>query len=998
LLGALIAIFATALVLGQGVGLRGVLATLFGLLVLYLAGRWVFWRTRRRLHAEAFSWHGSANEADPIRDFRVRPWSGWPSQNTPPPYVRRTAMAAVEDGLNDERFVLLLGERTSGKSRLLYELASKRAGKPPGQMVLVAAPLQASRRDPFTRLMDDPVGLARAEEPQLILLRDFVSRLIDRRITGDSVRSWLERYPTVSVVATISPDELEHLKTAGEEVEVTYGELTQIAKLVTLDHQLDKEELTRARSRLSELDDEQLRDLPRHMVLEHPLRERLDQLAERDRPARMLVGIVVDWRRAGLARPAPRRFLHAAVTPQAGLTPSEFDAALAGATEPVHGAARLVDPVPLAGGEIGFEPNRVVVDLIDGGPDPRPIPDSTWEAIYEEVIREVGVGKSQESGGGESDEIVAEELIALGEAALARGKDQLGRDALKGASAIGGTGQQRRSAQAMSSGTRIGSVIQLLVDSRRGDGVAKRIRESQSLAAERRALNDDPTETDSPHWLPAAIYRRRVLRACLRAITLIASDVASAVLGLAVGMVARALFTGEGDAAGLSHALLAALAPWAAATVFVFGLARLYRQDAPRARLGPILFAASALGVIGYVGALAAELRPLASLAATALGVFVGAFADYRLRVIYDSVSRDWVKRHTLSARTLLIGRVEQVAALAAALPNGITRPTKVCGYLTYDSEPPVSSDDGPPLPKEPWLASIEQLAQVVASKAPGRVLICDDQMSPARRQALADRCHLRGLLVEAVPSIPDIQAGSAEFIAGQSVILIPLIPLWRGNTQLVVKRCFDFALALLLLVLLLPVLALVALAIWIRDGRPLVVRSWRPGVGKEVFSMYRFRTAPESRRPPDTGVDPGTEDQPTELGARLRNHGLDELPQLLNVLLGDMSLVGPRPLRLAEAANLHGSELLRYVVRPGATSPFQVCGRSSVTYAELTAMDLAYLRQWSLFTDLDLLAKTARLVLRGRRGTTAPEPTEPGETASKGDRPDRPSTSQEST
>lgn len=270
-------------------------------------------------------------------------------------------------------------------------------------------------------------------------------------------------------------------------------------------------------------------------------------------------------------------------------------------------------------------------------------------------------------------------------------------------------------------------------------------------------------------------------------------------------------------------------------------------------------------------------------------------------------------------------------------------------------------------------MGNVRDLGVIVLRLGIGRVVIADPDMPPHERQELADRCHERGLVVEAVASIPDIRSGSGAYILGQPLVLVPLLPLWQRNTWFFIKRAMDFIVSLLLLVVLAPLLAIVWCLIR-REGKPVVVHSWRSGLGGESFHMYRFRTAidEQSSRMDLLGEEDQRRAERTRLGDFLRDHGIDELPQLFNVLRGHMSLVGPRPLELRNHACLSDADLLRYVVRPGATGPWQVCSHTTLTYAELTAMDMAYLRRWSIFTDFEILARTVKLVLLGREAVPA--------------------------
>lgn len=185
------------------------------------------------------------------------------------------------------------------------------------------------------------------------------------------------------------------------------------------------------------------------------------------------------------------------------------------------------------------------------------------------------------------------------------------------------------------------------------------------------------------------------------------------------------------------------------------------------------------------------------------------------------------------------------------------------------------------------------------------------------------------------------------------------------------IKRLADCVAALLLLVGLSVVIAVVALLIARELGRPVLFSQERPGRFGASFRMYKFRTMTDARGP-DGALLPDAE-RLTRLGALLRSTSLDELPGLINVLKGEMSLVGPRPLLHRYTRYFSEEERLRLLVRPGITGLAQVNGRNLVSWNERLAMDAAYVRKWSLWLDLRILGRTVVQVLRRRDVVTVP-------------------------
>ncbi len=179
-------------------------------------------------------------------------------------------------------------------------------------------------------------------------------------------------------------------------------------------------------------------------------------------------------------------------------------------------------------------------------------------------------------------------------------------------------------------------------------------------------------------------------------------------------------------------------------------------------------------------------------------------------------------------------------------------------------------------------------------------------------------------------------------------------------------KRLFDVICSLLLLVLLSPVLAIIALVILIDDGAPVIFRQDRVGKDERIFKIYKFRTMKKGTRTASTHDLVESGDVVTRSGKGLRRLSLDELPQLINILKGDMSFVGPRPL-IPEETEIRELRRARgvYAVRPGVTGWSQVNGRDLVDNETKARMDQEYVRRQSLLFDLRILLKTVFVVLR---------------------------------
>lgn len=190
-------------------------------------------------------------------------------------------------------------------------------------------------------------------------------------------------------------------------------------------------------------------------------------------------------------------------------------------------------------------------------------------------------------------------------------------------------------------------------------------------------------------------------------------------------------------------------------------------------------------------------------------------------------------------------------------------------------------------------------------------------------------------------------------------------------------KRVFDLLASSLLIVILSPVMLIVALLVWLVHGSPLIFRQQRPGYQGKPFICLKFRTMNDRRD--EHGKLLPDEQRLTSLGKFLRSTSLDELPELFNVLRGEMSLVGPRPLLMQYLDRYTPEQARRHEVLPGITGWAQINGRNALSWEDKFRLDIWYVDHWSFWLDLKILALTVIKVLRregiSREGfATAPE------------------------
>lgn len=270
-------------------------------------------------------------------------------------------------------------------------------------------------------------------------------------------------------------------------------------------------------------------------------------------------------------------------------------------------------------------------------------------------------------------------------------------------------------------------------------------------------------------------------------------------------------------------------------------------------------------------------------------------------------------------------------------------------------------------------LGSLADLPAVCAAHEIDRVIIGFPNTSDAI--VLEALRQLQGQVpVSEIPRYFELHnwRSEAEELHGLTLMHLPTASL--GASARIIKRLIDLTLAVTALVLASPLLLAIAVAIKLDSRGPIFFRQERSGQAGEPFRIFKFRSMTadawqQRNRVAQLNESDGpmfkmaNDPRVTRVGAFIRKTSFDELPQLINVVLGEMSLVGPRPLPTEESDRIDGAALARLDVKPGITGLWQVCGRSDLTYADLQHLDSVYVRSWSLMWDLRIILKTPRVV-----------------------------------
>jgi exopolysaccharide biosynthesis polyprenyl glycosylphosphotransferase len=465
------------------------------------------------------------------------------------------------------------------------------------------------------------------------------------------------------------------------------------------------------------------------------------------------------------------------------------------------------------------------------------------------------------------------------------------------------------------------------------------------------------------------LLRMSTLRRSARVLSLVALDFVGVALALFTALVLKEAVRGNVTAANDIDGAKKLLAFAYLITVLLFARSGLYAERALRPGLTRIVGSLFQVALVAVIFAVANGEH------FSSYYLFYGtlAFAIFYIastRALYEQITAALLRAAGYQRRAVLVGRGKHVGDVAHALRDAPHSPIEVVGFLSPR-----------PLPENGVrsLGTLADLESVLNTERIDELIIADPDFPQDDAVELVDQCHRRGIRVRLAPSTMEILIHRAEFIPGQSVPLFELSPPVFEGIDFALKRTFDVIGATILLAALSPLLLVLMLAVRVTSRGPIFFRSTRRGIGQRPFACLKFRTMHSDAEERQADLEELNEasgalfkirEDPrlTAVGRMLRRFSLDELPQLVNVLRGEMSLVGPRPLPERDYAMLEEWHRKRYLVLPGITGLWQVSGRSELDFDDLVHLDFIYLERWSLALDLTILLKTIPAVFT-RRG-----------------------------
>jgi exopolysaccharide biosynthesis polyprenyl glycosylphosphotransferase len=466
------------------------------------------------------------------------------------------------------------------------------------------------------------------------------------------------------------------------------------------------------------------------------------------------------------------------------------------------------------------------------------------------------------------------------------------------------------------------------------------------------------------------LLRLETVRRAARVLTLLALDFIALYAALFTGLMVKLVLTdGVWAWSNVQDETRHTIAFAYLVTALLFARSGLYADRAQRPGLPRIVTSLFQVTVVSLIFALVNGQRY------SSYYIFYGTltFAIVYVGLIrwgYEQVTGALLRAAGYRRRAVLVGSGKHIEDVAHALGGEVHAPVETVGFISLTPRP----DNG-----LRSLGRIEDLAKILHVHRVQEVIIADPDFPEERAVDLVDVCHERGVTVRIAPSTMEILVHRAEFVPGASVPLFELRPPVFDGFDYAAKRTFDFLGALVLLVLLSPLLLVISIAVFVSSRGPVLYRSIRPGIGGAPFACFKFRTMRTDADQIQADLESLNEasgalfkirhdPRLTRVGRILRRYSLDELPQLINVLRGQMSLVGPRPLPQRDFDQLEDWHKKRYLVLPGITGLWQVSGRAELDFDDLVRLDFLYLERWSVGLDLAILLKTVPAVI-SRRG-----------------------------
>jgi len=404
-------------------------------------------------------------------------------------------------------------------------------------------------------------------------------------------------------------------------------------------------------------------------------------------------------------------------------------------------------------------------------------------------------------------------------------------------------------------------------------------------------------------------------------------------------------------------------------TVLVFWQAGLYAERERRAGFGRIVSSLIVVTLLVLAFGLGTG-HDFTTFGIIPTSLVITIVLDGLLRASYDAISREALHVLGVRRRAIVVGEGDHLDHLLRTLGS-------VRGGIEYEFVGVVSGAANPTRAL-PQLGELDDLHAVLEQHPADELIVTDSDYSERQVLQIVEDAHRSAVKVRIAPKTTELLVQRGEYVPGQGVPLFELRPPVFVGAQWAVKRAFDLIVSAFVIVVGMPLWLAIAAAIKLTSHGPVFYRDPRMGLGEQTFGMLKFRTMVAGAADQQAALEQENEaegalfkirDDPrvTPVGRLLRRFSIDELPNMLNVVRGQMSLVGPRPLPLRDHALLEDWHRKRSNVLPGMTGLWQISGRSDLSFDDLVRLDFYYLENWSIGLDISILAKTVPAVLASR-------------------------------
>lgn len=348
--------------------------------------------------------------------------------------------------------------------------------------------------------------------------------------------------------------------------------------------------------------------------------------------------------------------------------------------------------------------------------------------------------------------------------------------------------------------------------------------------------------------------------------------------------------------------------------------------------------------------------------------VFLSLFRCYFIYNYRKSIDKD-----SNRLKILMIGTGERAKKMSKALKEQAEWGVDIVGYLDPDAKMMGAEVNGAKV-----LGAMSDISQILKDNVVDEVVFAVPRSLIEDVQEIAYACEEEGIKLRLMADIFSLHVKQTGLVSVGNIPLLTLEPVALDSSKLLVKRIFDIACCSIAIPLILPLFAIIAIMIKLDSPGPVFFFQDRVGLRKRTFKMFKFRSMVvgseallkdlEDQNEAEGPIFKMKEDpRVTRVGKFIRTTSIDELPQLINVLLGHMSLVGPRPMSIRDVDLFDkGIQRKRFSVKPGITCIWQISGRSNLPFDKWLELDLKYIEEWSLRLDFMILLKTIPVVLRG--------------------------------